>query len=145
MEDAIKHYHGCYYRNRNGQRKLIDIATGDNCVCATVNPFWRPVKLKYLRGRHYNARSSCKNFEKEIRDQYRNVVRKMIYDSIVKRLGADGLIHKGKVKTDMTGMRDRNNPEGTILSQSGLTVQDKAGIFHLVFVKDRSTVFSEAQ
>ena len=145
MEDAIKRYHGCYYRNRNGQRKLIDIATGDNCVCATVNPFWRPAKLKYLRGRHYNTRSSCKNFEKETRDQYRNVVRKMIYDTIVKRLGADVLIHKGKVKIDMTGTGNRNNPEGTILSQSGLTVQDKAGIFHPVFVKDRSTVFSEPQ
>ena len=46
MEDTIKRYHGCYYRNRNGRRKLIDIARGDNCVCATVNPFWRPVKLK---------------------------------------------------------------------------------------------------
>ena len=49
MEDTIKRYHECYYRNRNGTRKLIDIARGDNCVCATVNPFWRPVKLKYLR------------------------------------------------------------------------------------------------
>ena len=87
MEDTIKRYQGCYYRNRNGTRKLIDIARGDNCVCATVNPFWRPVKLKYLRGRHYDTRSS----------------------------------------------------------QSGLTVHDKAGIFHPVFVKDRSTLFSEPQ
>ena len=68
MEDTIKRYHGCYFRNRNGTRKLIDIATGDNCVCATVNPFWRPVKLKYLRGRHYDTRSLRKNFKKEIRD-----------------------------------------------------------------------------
>ena len=50
MEDAIKRYHGCYYRNRNSTGKLIDIARGDNCVCAPVNPFWRPVKVKYLRG-----------------------------------------------------------------------------------------------
>ena len=101
MEDTIERYHGCYYRNRNGTRKLIDIARGDNCVCATVNPFWRPVKLKYLRGRHYDKRSSRKNFKKEI-------------------------IPK-------------------VLSESGLTVQDKAGIFHPVFVKDRSTLFSEPQ
>ena len=145
MEDTIKRYHGCYYRNRNGTRKLIDITRGDNCVCATVNPFWRPVKLKYLSGRHYDTRSLCKNFKKEIRDQYRNVVRKMIYDSISKRLGTDVFIHKDKVKVDMTGLRYRNNPEGTILSQSGLTLQDKAGIFHPVFVKDCSTVFSKPQ
>ena len=69
----------------------------------------------------------------------------MIYDSIAKRLGTGVLIHKDKIKIDMTGIRDRSNPEGTILSQSGLTVQDKAGIFHSVFVKDRSTVFSEPQ
>ena len=145
MEYTIKCYHGCYYRNRNGTRKLIDIARGDNCVCATVNPFWRPVKLKYLRGRHYDTRSWRKNFKKEIRDQYRNVVRKMIYDSIAKRLGTDFLIHKDKIKIDMTGIHDRNNPEGTILSESGLTVQDKDGIFHPVFVKDHSTLFLEPQ
>ena len=69
----------------------------------------------------------------------------MIYDSIAKRLGTDALIHKNKIKVDMTGIRDRNNPEGTIHLQSGLTVQDKAGIFHLVFVKGCSTVFSEHQ
>ena len=69
----------------------------------------------------------------------------MIYDSIAKRLGTDVLIHKDKIKIDMTGIRDRNNPEGTRLSESGLTVQDKAGIFHPVFVKDRSTLFSEPQ
>ena len=145
MEDAIKRYHGCYYRNRNGTRKLIDIARGDSCVCATANPFWRPIKLKYLRDRHYDTRSLRKNFKKEIRDQYRNVVRKMIYDSIAKRLGTDVLIHKDKIKIDMPGILDRNNPEGTILSQSGWTVQDKAGIFHPVFVKDCSTLFSELQ
>ena len=69
----------------------------------------------------------------------------MIYDSIAKRLGTDDLIYKDKIKIDMTGIRDRNNPEGTILSQSSLTVQDKAGIFHPVFVKYHSTVFSEPQ
>ena len=67
----------------------------------------------------------------------------MIYDSIAKRLGTDVLIHKDIIKIDMTGIRDRNNPEGTILSESGLTVQDKAEIFHPVFVKDRSTLFSD--
>ena len=122
MADTIKRYHGCYYRIRNGTRKLIDIARGDKCVCATVNPFCRPAKLKYLRSRHYDTRSSRKNFKKEIRDQYRNVVRKMIYDSIAKRLGTEVLIHKDKIKIDMTGIRDRNNPQGTILSESGLTV-----------------------
>ena len=69
----------------------------------------------------------------------------MIYDSIAKRLGTDVLIHKDKIKIDMTGIRDRNNPKGTILLQSGLTVQDKAGIFHPVFVKDCSTLFLEPQ
>ena len=116
-----------------------------NILGATDNPFWGPVKLKYLRGRHYDTRTSRKNFKKEIRGQYRNVVRKIIYDSIAKRLGTDILIHKPKIKIDMTGIRDRNNPEGTMLLQSGLTVQDKAGIFHPVFVKDYSTVFLEPQ
>ena len=69
----------------------------------------------------------------------------MIYDRIAKRLGTDVLIHKDKIKIDMTGIRDRNNPEGTIPLQSGLTVQDKAGIFHPVFVKNYSTLFSEPQ
>ena len=69
----------------------------------------------------------------------------MIYDSIAKRLGTDVLIHKDKIKIDMTGIHDRNNSEGTILSESGLTVQDNGGIFHPVFVKDRSTLFSEPQ
>ena len=141
MEDTIKHYHGCYYRNGNDTRKLIDIARGDNCIYTTVNSFWRPVKLKYLRGRHYDMRSLRKNFKKETRDQYRNVFRKMIYDSIAKGLETDVFIHKDKIKIDMTGICDRNNPEGTILLQSGLTVQDKAGIFHPIFVKDCSTLF----
>ena len=69
----------------------------------------------------------------------------MFYDSIAKRSETNFLIHKDKLKTDMTGIHDRNNPEGTILLQSGLTVQDKAGIFHPVFVKDCSTLFSEPQ
>ena len=89
-------------------------------------------------------RSLRKNFKKEIRDQYRNVARKMIYNSTAKRLGTDVLIHKDKITFDMTGIRDRNT-KGAILLQSGLTVQDKAGIFHPVFVKDCSTVFSGPQ
>ena len=116
MEDTIKRYHRCYYRNRNGTRKLIDITRRDNCVCATINPFWIPAKLKCLRGRRCDTRSSRKNFKKDLRDQYRNVVRKMICHSIAKRLGTDVLFHKDKIKTDMTGIRDRNNAEDTILS-----------------------------
>ena len=67
----------------------------------------------------------------------------MIYDSIAKKLGTDVLIHKDKINIAITGIRDRNNPEGTILSESGFTVQDKAGIFHPDFVKDHSKLFSE--
>ena len=50
MEDSIKSYHGCHHRNRNGTRRITDIARGDNCVYATANRFWKPVKLKYLGG-----------------------------------------------------------------------------------------------
>ena len=68
----------------------------------------------------------------------------MIYDSTAKRLGTGVLIHKDKIKIDMTGIRDRNNPEGTKLSQSGLTVKIKLESFTLLLLKI-VPVFSEPQ
>ena len=65
--------------------------------------------------------------------------------TITKRLGSDAMIHKDKIKIDMTRIRDRNNPEGIITSESGLTVQDKCETFHPVFVKNKTAVFSESQ
>ena len=34
-------YHGCALRNRNGTRKLIDCKTGQNCIHAANNLYWK--------------------------------------------------------------------------------------------------------
>ena len=84
MGDTSKRYHGSRYRIKNGTRRLIDFKRGEKCVLATDEPYWRPVKLKYLRGRHYNTRAARKSFIKEFTEQYRDVVRKIMFDSITK-------------------------------------------------------------
>ena len=44
-----KKYHGCFYRNRNGTRKLINSKHGEKCVVPTTYPYWKKdIKEKYL-------------------------------------------------------------------------------------------------
>ena len=89
MDDTSKCYHVCRYRKKNGTRRLIDFKRGEKCVLATDEPYWRSVKLKYLRGRHYDTTAAQKDFIKEFGEQYRDVVRKIIFDAITEKLGKD--------------------------------------------------------
>ena len=39
-------YHGCFYRNRNGTRKIIQYNKGEQCINPVQIFRWRPVKQK---------------------------------------------------------------------------------------------------
>ena len=145
MGDTSKRYHGCRYRIKNGTRRLIDFKRGEKCVLATHEPYWRPVKLKYLRGRYYDTRAARKSFIKEFREQYRDVVRKIMFDSIIKKFGKDTSVCNYQIKMDASRTASPKNPEGIIASRSHLLVKKLDGNIAPVIVDGCTEVSREPQ
>ena len=145
MSDTSKRYHECRCRYKNGTRRLIVFKRGEKCVLATDEPYWRPVKLKYLRGRYYDTRTARRNFIKEFRDQYRDVARKIIFDSINEKFSKDIPVCNYQIKMDASRTANPENPEGIITSRCHLFVQNLDGNIAPVIVDNCTEVSREPQ
>ena len=125
MENGIRKYDGCRYRNRNGTNRLIDVKRGHKS-------FYRSVKLKYLKDQQ----------NLELWEQYLSLLRSSIYTYLADRFGEETLLCEENIKLHMDQM---GAEDGALSADVNLRIKDVDGCGHTksVYIHDYTEIEKE--